>query len=114
AFMWLLTSAIFLGCKWLTFRRAWADGVRCSWRRALGYLLLWPGMDARAFLSGCGKAPTSRRTPRFGVRQLAAALGNTALGGTLMWGAARFAIAIHPLVAGWVGMLGLIFLLHFG
>lgn len=108
-FMWALTAAMFFGCKWLTLSRVHGD----LWR-TLGYLFLWPGMDARAFTGEPGKALTSRRTPKFGVRQLVAALGCTVLGAGLLWGAARFAFEIHPLFGGWVGMFGLIFLLHFG
>src|SRR5215207_5998198 len=46
----LISLALFVACKWLTYRRAlrWLKGV--SVPRRLGYWLLWPGMDAPAFL----------------------------------------------------------------
>ena len=55
-FMWLMTGAIFLGCKWLTF---W--GVRRQIQpicvgRALAYFFLWPGMEAEKFV-----CPTDRQ-----------------------------------------------------
>src|SRR5205823_2268606 len=45
-FMWLFAFAIFLGCKWLTWRRACRRGCSPSITRSLGYLFTWPGMDA--------------------------------------------------------------------
>lgn len=49
-FMWAMASAIYAGCKWLTYREAQARGPAVDRRRALGYLVAWPGMDATAFL----------------------------------------------------------------
>src|SRR5438128_6631610 len=50
-FMWLLAAGIFFGCKWLTLRRAWRNGVETTVWRSLGYLLAWPGMEATRFLA---------------------------------------------------------------
>jgi len=52
-FMWVLAAAVFLGCKWQTWWQA-SDARRRaqSWKRSVAYLLLWPGMDAQAFLVG--------------------------------------------------------------
>src|SRR5262252_3320839 len=47
--MWLLAFVIFVGCKWLTWRRTSAAGAR--WWQHAGYLLAWPGLNAAAFLS---------------------------------------------------------------
>src|SRR5581483_7282846 len=48
SFMWLMSFALFAGCKWLTW---WtARFVSSSPWRSLAYLLLWPGMDAGSFL----------------------------------------------------------------
>jgi hypothetical protein len=44
--MWLVSFAIFWGCKWLTWFRARAARTRATLWRNLGYLLLWLGMDA--------------------------------------------------------------------
>src|SRR5437763_811822 len=52
-FMWLMAGAIFLGCKWLTFWSARRQIVHVRVGRALAYLLLWPGLDAKPIM----KAP---------------------------------------------------------
>jgi D-alanyl-lipoteichoic acid acyltransferase DltB (MBOAT superfamily) len=61
-------------------------------------------MDAGAFLEGHAEKPP--------LREWFAAIAKTALGATLYFGVAR--CFDHPLAAGWVGMCGVIFLLHFG
>jgi hypothetical protein len=47
--MWLLAGSIYFGLKWLSFASS-PPALDASVGRALGYLLLWPGMDADAFL----------------------------------------------------------------
>src|SRR5262245_40672846 len=54
AFMWTMAFAIYAGCKWLTWWEARARLRRVSFGRSVAYLLLWPGMDAIAFLKGGG------------------------------------------------------------
>jgi alginate O-acetyltransferase complex protein AlgI len=105
-FMWTLAGAIYLGCKWLTWWKS--THGRAPVARSLGYLFLWPGMDASPFL-GAGKPI---RPPLPSEWLLAA--GKTLLGALLLWGVARFVPRGRPMLAGWTGMLGLIFLLHFG
>ena len=106
--MWVLAGALYAGCKWLTYRDALKGGATPGRRRALGYLLLWSGMDAPAFLSAAD--------PRLGPRatEWTAAALKTLFGVALIWVAARLARPAAPLLAGWVGMTGLIFVLHFG
>jgi hypothetical protein len=108
-FMWLMAFALFLGCKWLTLgtalRRA---GAACPFR-ALGYLLAWPGMDATRFLSP-ELGPCCSRSPA--LRNTAMALIRILFGLFLLFGVARH--AVDPLLAGWIGMLGMLLLLHFG
>lgn len=102
--MWALAAAIFVGCKWLT----WAD-VRVpapGWKH-LAYWIAWPGMDAPAFLG----AGTVER-PRIGEGIFAAA--KLAFGIALLWGALGKIGSEHRLLRGWVGMVGLAFVLHFG
>lgn len=104
--MWSVAGALFVGLKWL----AWRDGATGSagvWRSA-GFFALWPGMDARRFLAATPGAFPARRA------EWAAALFKTSLGGVTVWLLARIAFAVSPLIAGWVGMIGLALGLHFG
>jgi alginate O-acetyltransferase complex protein AlgI len=104
-FMWALSASVFAGFKWLTWTRASASGS--GWR-SLAYLLLWPGMDAATFLN-----PAARPTPP-ALGEWVTAVLKTLLGTVLFWGTARLAASTSLLAAGWIGLFGLIFLLHFG
>lgn len=107
-FMWGMAFALYAGCKWLTYRSASRKGAMQNPLRATGYLLAWPGMDAAAFLNREAVPARPRRI------EWALALIKTGLGFALLWGATRFLLPGHPLTAGWVGMGGAIFVLHFG
>jgi alginate O-acetyltransferase complex protein AlgI len=97
-FMWLMAGAIFCGCKWLTFRHS----RHKMNARAVAYLFAWPGMDARNFLT--------RRIPNVGSPLFA--LAEIFVGALLLFVLTRRAPT--PLLTGWIGMVGLIFILHFG
>lgn len=103
-YMWTLAGALFAGCKWLTWRR----GPHASTRRTLGYLFAWPGLDAPAFL----RDTTPVDKPR--VSEWIFAATKLLAGGLLLWGGVRLVPMDSPLLAGWLGMIGLIFVLHFG
>jgi len=105
--MWATAGSLYAGCKWLSYRDARGRGVAAN-GRALAYLLLWPGMDADAFLF-----PRARVARPASSEWLAAAL-KTMLGLALTWVVARTVLPIRTLLAGWVAMTGLIFVLHFG
>jgi hypothetical protein len=105
--MWTLAGGVYGACKLLTWRAADDAGHRAtSWRHA-GYLLAWPGMDAPAFF-----ANTAVRQPA--LREWCAAAGRTALGAGLIFAVVPAAGAGRSVVTGWLGMLGLVLLLHFG
>jgi hypothetical protein len=104
--MWVLSLALFAGFKWWTYWRAIGGGTITSPARSLAYLFLWPGMDARRFLS------LSYRSTWPGFPAWAWAFAKTLFGATVVWGVARW--AGNGLLAGWIGMIGFIFLLHFG
>ena len=106
-FMWILAISIFAGLKWLTWWRARSRVTLRAWRSA-AYLLAWPGMDAEAFLDDVQRAPPPS------ARAWLWAIFNTACGVVLLWFVARSIPRQQPLLRGWVGMLGLILLLHFG
>jgi predicted DCC family thiol-disulfide oxidoreductase YuxK len=107
-FMWAMAIALYAGCKWLTYREARVRGVAPDRLRVFGYLFGWPGMDAAAFLSGTDRVPQPRPS-----EWIVAAL-KSLLGATLTWVVARTALPVNPLLAGWLGMAGLVFVLHFG
>jgi Membrane bound O-acyl transferase family len=106
-FMWILSFAIFISLKWLTWWKARSRVAHPAWRSA-AYLLAWPGMDAEAFLDASQRVP-----PPAPVGWLRA-IFKTILGAILLWVVARSIPQGEPLLRGWVAMLGLILLLHFG
>jgi predicted DCC family thiol-disulfide oxidoreductase YuxK len=108
AFMWTMAAALYAGCKWLSYRDAGSHGLVASPVRTLEYFLAWPGMDAVAFLS----RSSGERRPA-GSEWIAAAL-KTAFGAALIWIVARTALPDRPMLAGWLAMTGVIFVLHFG
>jgi alginate O-acetyltransferase complex protein AlgI len=107
ALMWLLALAIYAGCKWLTWRRTPVAGA--PWWKHAGYLLAWPGLDAAAFLTG--QLPAKER-PRVG--EWARATLRLLAGAALFWGAAKVVPRDDELLLGWLGMIGVVLMLHFG
>ena len=107
AFMWILAFSIFVSLKWLTWWKARTRIAHSTWRSA-AYLLAWPGMDAESFLD------LSRRVAPPPTRDWLWAVFKTALGAALFWLLARRLPEGQPLLRGWIGMLGMILLLHFG
>jgi len=102
--MWLLAIAIFAACKWLTWRSA--NTALVPMHVQLAYLLAWPGLDAPAFFAD--RVPRNLPSPR----EWRFALAKTLVGAALFCGLARqFS---NVVVQGWIGMVGLVFLLHFG
>jgi hypothetical protein len=103
--MWLLAFTIYCGCKWLTWRRtALQDSY--GWRDA-AYLLAWPGLDATAFLFDDVTDPPHAGEWIRGVR-------NVLAGAVLFFGIARFSAPYDAHIAGWIGMTGIVLMLHFG
>jgi hypothetical protein len=107
-FMWIMAGSLYAGSKWISYCEARDRGIRADRLRTFGYLFAWPGMDAAAFLR---RSETVRRPEA--AEWIAAAL-KTALGICLTWAIARTVAPTRPLLAGWIAMIGLIFILHFG
>ena len=103
--MWALAFAEFFALKLFTLHEAGGD---LRDRRALAYLTLWPGLNARDFLGERGPCLDWKR-----LKVVVGALANLTLGAVLTWAASHLG-DMPPLLAGWIGMLGLILLLHFG
>src|SRR2546421_5585661 len=107
-FMWVMALAIFCGCKWLTWREAGRNRARGGAGRSWAYLFAWPGMDASEFLADRSIVDK----PQFSEWVFASF--KTLAGAALVWGAPRWTPSQSPLLVGWIGMIGLVFLLHFG
>ncbi len=106
--MLAMAFALLAGLKWLSWRLAVAEGTATSLGRTCGYLLTWPGMDARAFLDVRRKAIPPQR------REWARAAWTLLAGAALVWGLARELPPQWPLVTGWAGIAGFLLVLHFG
>jgi hypothetical protein len=106
ACMWLVAGAIFFAAKAVTVARLVANGTWPARGRLMAYVFLWPGLNARAF---CFRRVT---TPVTG-REVAAAVVKTATGAALIYVATQL-VNTHWLVGGWIGMIGVVLLLHFG
>lgn len=107
-FMWSLCFAIFLFCKILSLLKMLRSGVVMDVGRKLAYILLWPGMDAMAFA-------TNIVTPhKINPKELVLALLKMMFGLVCFFVIARLIPLSLDLLRGWIGMLGLIFTLHFG
>lgn len=104
AVMWCVALAIYAACKWMTCQRGAAPNA--PWWKQAGYLLAWPGMDADAFLNSSRAAPVPPGEWLFAAGKLALGLATLAV--------LRRLPQDQPLVVGWAGMLGIVFVLHFG
>lgn len=118
AWMWAMALALFAGAKVITIspllasRSAAANSrppvpTRVSRLRLVAYFLFWPGLDARAF---CEKV----FVPKPALREWILAVTKTLFGALLLWPGVRILGNAPPLAAAWTGMLGIVFLLHFG
>lgn len=105
-FMWTIACGEFAAVKLLSLA-----AVSRPWRRTprlAAYLALWPGMNAPSFLD-----PRARPTETSAAEWASACL-KAMLGAALTLWAVEHSETYQPLAAGWIGMLGMILLLHFG
>jgi hypothetical protein len=107
---WAFTAALYAGFKWLTFARS-TQARSATFSESLAYLLLWPGMDADAFLRP-PRAGQQRSRPAW--REWIMALLKLLTGLVLIFGLAPLTTSLPPLVTGWVGVVGLALVLLFG
>ncbi|HEY5912447.1 MAG TPA: MBOAT family protein [Verrucomicrobiae bacterium] len=108
-FMWALAFAIFAGFKWLTYREALAGGLAVPRIARFVYLLCWPGMSLKEFAK---TTPSKQRTNS--IPHWMAAAAKTLIGAGLVWFAVPRIPADAWLLRGWMGMVGIIMMLHFG
>jgi alginate O-acetyltransferase complex protein AlgI len=105
--MWALAFGTYAGLKWLSFV-AFRPTRTANFRRSLAYLFLWPGMNAREFLDAARKACRPRE------REWIWAAVNVTFGLCLLLLGVPTIARASPLAAGWVGIVAIGFLLHFG
>ena len=100
--MWLLAAGGYFGLKALV-----AINSQPATKDITTWIWLCPTLNLTAFLQ--------RRDPSAAeaLKLALSGLVNITFGAVLLWGVAR-CFATMPLLAGWIGMTGLIFMLHFG
>jgi hypothetical protein len=106
--MWTLAVIIFALCKWITWQFTPVPHSP-AWRHA-AYLFLWPGLDAKAFLD---PHPLPREI-RAGIGEWIFACTKIAFGAALVWGITPLLPMDYALPRAWIGMTGVVFILHFG
>lgn len=104
--MWSIAFAIYTACKLLTLRTVAFNGTNAT--RTFAYLLFWPGMGARRFLNRHVQVsrPEIARWIEAGLKLF--------LGVFVLWGVLHRVPATSDLLRGWLGMFGMILVLHFG
>jgi predicted DCC family thiol-disulfide oxidoreductase YuxK len=101
-FMWAKAGALWVALKIFTL----LDIPRRTLGRSLAYLA-WAGMDAKEFFG-------TNTAMRPGLRESIFAAINIAIGVALLYAGARVAYPYSTLLAGWLGMIGIVLILHFG
>jgi len=105
--MWGIALTLFIAAKCLTIFSLKASRANPSRCRLVEYGFLWPGMDPRGFCD-------ERTFPAPGIHEWISAGLKTLSGAALVWFGVRSIPAGHALAVGWLGMIGLVLLLHFG
>ena len=105
--MWMGACALFFAAKCVTLVRLSGVDLRANAPRLFAYLLLWPGLDAREFCRDLPHSPPGRK-------ELIGAAINVTAGILLMIGAIALADTHLWYFAGWLGMVSVVLLLHFG
>jgi hypothetical protein len=103
---WTSAGAIYLSLKWYTLECVPAAHSSPPTKR-LHYLLLWPGMDAKAFFTESVRA---KPTPW----EWSCAVSKLLWGACLVLSTAPIAIRWHNFLAAWVGLVGIALVLLFG
>ena len=108
AVMWIMAFSIYAFCKILSWWQVKSTLLSPNKYKSLIYLFLWPGMDASSFIF----KPTNHLQPA--LKDWMSASIKLIIGILLFFGAAWTFPVNHPMIKGWIGMIGLVMLLHFG
>ena len=106
--MWALAFSLYTAFKWLSLADYVQRQTLPPTARMLAFLLLWPGMDADAFFDTSGNV---KNQPA--ILWLFAS-AKIAFGLVIFFAVAPRFLETHPLMAGWIAMIGIAFALHFG
>jgi predicted DCC family thiol-disulfide oxidoreductase YuxK len=106
--MWATAFSLWLGCKWLMLWHARPLWPRTTAGRVMAFMFAWPGMNAGTFL-----AP-NKKSLSPSASELVRGVTRMGLGMFLLWGLARAVVGTSPILAGWLGLIGMVLLLHFG
>jgi hypothetical protein len=101
---WSIAFGLLYSFKWLTWWRVRLTMGQTTRFRTVGYLLMYPGMDAQAFLN------TEAKPPKPTGMQYLSSIAQTGLGAGLLWGVVRFLPPDQLLLINAVSILGLVFL----
>jgi alginate O-acetyltransferase complex protein AlgI len=105
--VWLSLS-IYGGMKWLTWYRVVRHAKVRSIAKSFGYLVAWPGMDATRFFD------EQARPARPSGGEWCFAMAKTLAGLAILWKGWPWLLPSAPMLAGWMGLGGLVLMLHFG
>ena len=107
ATMWSLALAIYFFLKGMSWLCRKSVHVAC-WKH-LAYLFLWPGMDADRFLNSC-----DLKVSHPSLSEWTFAIFKLNVGVVLLFVFVPYISNVDPYFAGWTGMFGIVFGLHFG
>jgi alginate O-acetyltransferase complex protein AlgI len=112
-FMWLLAGVIFLGCKWIMWHRAVQSthSPPPVLNRSI-FFLAWPGMDPEPFLDASPQQPEPVRSSAARNSVTTAIL--KICFGLMLFLAGWSGFPAAPIPRGWIAMIGMVLVLHFG
>jgi hypothetical protein len=114
--MWCMAFAVYFGLKWLVWRRTRATLTGRTLRRFGTWFLLWPGMNPAPFFPTTSATVPLLATARLATTRrewLVAAL-KTAVGLAMLGVVGPYVLPYSSFIGGWIGIVGLILLLHSG
>ena len=107
--MVLIAVCVFLIVKWQALRNRPSSELSLSARSVVAWYILVPTLDASRFLNA--KLPADQRPS---LKQWRFAVTKTLAGGLLFSVAAPAFLGKSIWLAGWLGMIGIVLMLHFG
>ena len=104
--MWAIAFALYFGFKWAVYTAHSVRRKKTGCKDFIRFFILWPGMEIEAFLGAKDRARPVKWT------EWVAAFFKTSIGLTLVW--ILTPSIENNILHAWVGMTGLVLVLHFG